>query len=266
MHIHVRCPRFFPVPIQCVVQVHSYCQSQSKSGTEAETGYALILYTWKISILYINTKKSHQKVQKSPLIFLGWSLETCLKTSYLPLSLNISWRCSGLYHSCWANRKSLKALRWINHALVTCQYKIRTECDFCVNCTWSIDAICMLITVCPFAFPVCALCFVQMQAGKVTHILLSDTLHTALLRHEVCNRFFFRTAYKHKHIDNLRHKDWQRNRLPSSWTAWQMAQQQHSSAAPGAKQQMLDYPLLSRALIFEEILDLTWFPLSSCHS
>lgn len=49
--------------------------------------------------------------------------------------------------------------------------------------------------------------------------------------------------------------------------AWQMAQQQQrSSTAPGAKEQMLDYRTLSRALIFEEILDLTCLLLSSCHS
>lgn len=45
-----------------------------------------------------------------------------------------------------------------------------------------------------------------------------------------------------------------------------MAQQQHSFTAPGPKEQMLDYRTLSRALIFEEILDLTWLLLSSCHS
>lgn len=48
--------------------------------------------------------------------------------------------------------------------------------------------------------------------------------------------------------------------------AWQMAQQQHSPAAPGPKEQMLHYRTLSRALIFEEILDLTWLLLPSCHS
>jgi len=45
-----------------------------------------------------------------------------------------------------------------------------------------------------------------------------------------------------------------------------MAQQQHSFTAPGPEEQMLNYRVLSRALIFKEILDLTWLPLSSCHS
>lgn len=45
-------------------------------------------------------------------------------------------------------------------------------CDFGVNCTWSMGAICMLITVWPFAFPLYSLRCVQMRAGKVTHILL----------------------------------------------------------------------------------------------
>lgn len=42
----------------------------------------------------------------------------------------------------------------------------------------------------PFAFLIYSLCVVQMRAGKVTHILLSDTSRAALPMHKACNQFF----------------------------------------------------------------------------
>lgn len=125
----------------------------------------------------------------------------------------------------------------------------------------------MLITVWPFAFPIYSLCFVQMWAGKVTTFSF-DTSHCGIAQDQSVQSIFphcmtntntntqtsFSTALEQEQPPPL---------LPG---AWQMAQQQHSPAAPGPKEQMLHYRTLSRALIFEEILDLTWLLLPSCHS
>lgn len=54
---------------------------------ENKTGNALIVYTGKLFILCTNKKISYQVGQESPLIFLGLSLENCMKTSCLPLRL-----------------------------------------------------------------------------------------------------------------------------------------------------------------------------------
>lgn len=146
--------------------LHSHCtQRQSvlkDCSCEDETANALIVYAGKLFILCTNKKLSRRTGITTN--FPGLKLGN-LHEDLMPLSETFP-ECRGLCHCSCTNQNSFKAQCHINAALAACWYGIRMVCDFGVNCTCSTDAICMLITVWPFAFLTDSLCFVQMRAGK----------------------------------------------------------------------------------------------------
>lgn len=117
-----------------------------------------------------------------------------------------------------------------------------------------------------FCFLIYSLCFVQMWAGKVTHILLWHITRGIAQAQSVQSVFPYCITNTNTQtaLITAAGAGAASSLLPPP--PWQMAQQQPSSTAPGPKEQMLDYRTLSGAFIFVEILDLTWLLLSSCHS
>lgn len=175
----------------------------------------------------------------------------------MPPSETISWECRGQCHCSWANQNSFKAQCCINAGVPA---SIKSEwCAFGVNCTWSIDAICMLITVWPFVS-----LFIPSALSRCEQVkwptFSSDTSHMTLPSSKCAVSLYCITN------TNIQTALITAAGAGAASSPWQMAQQQHSSTAPGPKEQMLDYRTLSGAFIFEEILDLTWLLLSSCHS
>lgn len=134
----------------------------------------------------------------------------------MPPSETISWECRGQCHCSWANQNSFKAQCCINAGVPA---SIKSEwCAFGVNCTWSIDAICMLITVWPFVsiFIPCALSRCEQVKWPT---FSSDTSHMTLPKLKVCS--FSLLHNKHKHTDSPNHSGWCRSSLlpppPGRW-------------------------------------------------